>query len=330
MGHIERKLRGPRTCMGKSNTSPLTPVERSLDGTWYKRDDYHAPLGLGKINGSKLRQAQWLCRKAKERGYAGIVSGAVAGSPQHPMVTWAAQQEGMSSLIVTAGSPKQHPMLSMAKDMGAEFKTSKVGYARTLDTISRRLGTSKNLFHLETNITVSERRNAPERVWDFHRIGGEQVKNLPSDIEVINIPAGSCNSATSVLVGIAENRRLFPALERIVLFGIGAFGSSDPYYIQKRLGYIGLASKIDYDGVYDFDTAGQYGSTRTSVGGRIHVSRYDLNGTGYCQYSDLMPCQRDGIRFHPRYEGKMMNYMAEFSVPRGEGHLIWVVGSEPK
>jgi hypothetical protein len=60
----------------------ITPVE-NVGGMWWKREDKFAPLGYGNINGSKLRQLIWLF---SQKAYPGVVSGAVTGSPQLPMV----------------------------------------------------------------------------------------------------------------------------------------------------------------------------------------------------------------------------------------------------
>jgi adenylate kinase family enzyme len=69
-------------CSWEDHLLDLTPVE-NIGGMWWKREDKFAPIGYGNINGSKLRQLIWLF---SQKRYPGVVSGAVTGSPQLPMV----------------------------------------------------------------------------------------------------------------------------------------------------------------------------------------------------------------------------------------------------
>lgn len=307
----------------------LSPTPITYGKNWaYKREDLFAPFGDKGINGSKLRQVFYLCELAKELGYKGIVSGAVSASPQHPMVTRVALKYGLSSLCVTGASKiEQYPMLFMAGKYGAEFHFSKVGYAPALNLISKNIAKEKNLFHLETNITVT---GEPDYLYKFHKIGARQVENLPRDLKTLMIPLGSCNSAVSVLVGLAEDP--LPNLEKIILFGIGAYGSSKPDYVPERMRKISQASGINYDGIFEFDLE-PHPQLAQFTGGRIKVVRYDLNGTGFCTYKDTMPAEQDGIVFHPRYEGKIIHYInrnkAEFAPYQNKDNCFWNVGVQP-
>lgn len=305
--------------------SPITAGEN-----WcYKREDLFLPFGDRGINGSKLRQVYHLCELATKMGKKGIVSGAVKDSPQHPMVTKIAAEYGLSSLCVT-GTKKieEYPMLKLASDFGATFVASKVGYAATLNAIARRIAKEENLFHLETNITVT---GDASYLHSFHEVGGYQVANVPHKVQTIFIPAGSCNSATSVMVGLAQD--FMPLVKEIVLFGIGAEGSRKPEYIPDRLKTISKSSGICYEDIFDFDLMRHPSIARLSTDQRVKVVRYDLNGTGFCKYEDCMPFTKDGIVFHPRYEGKILRYIEqnekEFASYENDSTCFWVVGSEP-
>ncbi len=317
--------------MTRTDWHGLTPITRGLDTQWsYKREDLFAPFGCGGINGSKLRQVYHLCECAVNRGYSGIVSGAVAASPQHPMVTRVAREHGLTSTVVTGASRiEAYPMLVMAGDYGAQFELSPVGYATTLNAIARKLAAGRRQYHLETNITLT---GTAQEVYDFHLVGAAQVANVPPGIEAMLIPAGSCNSAVSVLVGIAESP--VEELREVVLFGIGAQGSTDPGYIPNRLRQISEASGVDYADIYDIDIDRPVDVARKRTDGRIKVLRYDLNGSGYCKYADLMPGSRDGINFHPRYEGKIIRYVTdrgdEFRRYDNDRVCFWNVGTEPR
>lgn len=304
----------------------LTPITKGNEWN-YKREDLFAPFEKNGINGSKLRQVYYLCEKAVGLGYKGIVSGAVAGSPQHPMVTRVAKEYGLSSTIITgASSLEKYPMLFMAYKYGAEFEFSKVGYAAALNGLAKKFAEENNLFHLETNITIS---GTGKDLYDFHKIGAYQVENLPHKTKNIFIPAGSCNSVTSMLVGLAEN--MLPNLEKIVMFGIGAMGSNKPNFVPDRMRKIAEHTEVDYDSIFDFQTDEEPEFTKYN-GLQPAVIRHDLNGTGYCRYEDWMPFEQDGINFHPRYEGKVLNYIYNHYVSFADytDILFWNVGVEPK
>ena len=113
----------------------LTPVQL-VEGLYFKREDYFAPLGYRSINGSKLRQAIWLIDNfIKNNKAKGIVSGSVVGSPQHPMIAAICKHYDIKCLITT-GTDKieEHLYLKMAKNWGAEFYNAKVGYAKALQS----------------------------------------------------------------------------------------------------------------------------------------------------------------------------------------------------
>ena len=300
-----------------------TPVEK-IGGIYFKREDKFAPLGYGSINGAKLRQCIWLVNDwVKTKGIRGVVSGSVVGSPQHPFIASICKHFKIGCLIATGSKKYQdHLNMAMAEELGAKFHIAKIGYAKALQSISFKL--SERLHNhevLETNITVDERLNPPSRIEAFHRIGAEQVKNIPDDVETIIIPCGSCNSVVSILYGVG----LFKpkSLKNIVLMGIGNNGSNNLDYIPRRLSIISAVKKLKLTELFRFD----------NESGKYNIFHYNLNGSGYCSYSDLMPYNHSGLEFHPRYEGKCMNYINDnkemFSHFWTEKTLFWVVGNEP-
>jgi hypothetical protein len=64
------------------------------------------------------------------------------------------------------------------------------------------------------------------------------------------------------------------------------------------------------------------------------VETFDVFANDYTNYSKLMPFTCHGLRFHSRYEGKCMNYIADhptdFAPYLNDKTLFWIVGSEPK
>lgn len=305
----------------------LTPVEWH-DGLYFKREDKFAPLGYGSINGSKLRQCLWLVDTWYNQGIRGVISGSVAGSPQHPMIAGLCKHYNLGCLIATpVVDNSKYLNMAMAEEYGAKFYKTNIGYARALESISYKL--AKRLpAHavLETNITVDERRNPAIRISAFHEVGAHQVKNIPQDVESIIIPSGSCNSVTSILYGLAVNN--FPNLKNVVMLGIGNNGSNNLNYVSRRLEIIGSYLGVNIKDEFHFPWL------RKPKNPKYKVHHFDINGSGFCQYSDLMPAQISNIEFHPRYEGKCINFMNEnpelFDEFLAKKALFWIVGSEPK
>jgi hypothetical protein len=214
----------------------------------------------------------------------------------------------------------------LASRMGANFHVVKIGYARALQ--AKAFQVAKKLpGHevLETNITVDEKLNPPERIEAFHKIGSYQVGNIPAEVETMIIPCGSCNSVVSILYGIAMNPP--KGLKRVLLMGIGNNGSFNIKYIPDRLKII---SKVVGK---NLNASFRYTMFNDSNPG-IELIHHDINGTGYCTYSDWMPFNFGGIDLHPRYEGKVWNFMTEnpdkFSQYLNNRTLFWVVGNEPR
>jgi len=314
----------------------LSPVEKVGD-LYFKREDYFAPLGYGNINGSKLRVCIWLINKALEEGAKGVVHGAVSGSPQHPMVATICKHYGVPCIdIVGVQDIQGHKNLEIAKEMGVQFVFSNVGYAKTLESkaYDTRDKSHPDFFVLETNITVNEDRNSPERIRSFHNVGSYQSYNIPPHIETIILPAGSCNSCVGALFGIAEKRP--KNLKRVILCGIGNYGSKDPDYVRRRLQLIGAPDVYSWNNVVG--NAEVSGLPFTDEEDRIQVLHVDCyvrpdNHKQYTTYADLMPYNYHGIDLHPRYEGKIWNWIQDFGKLDdylNDKSMFWIVGSEPK
>ena len=55
----------------------------------------------------------------------------------------------------------------------------------------------------------------------------------------------------------------------------------------------------------------------------------NLNGEGYCKYTDTMEEKAGGIEFHPRYEGKCIRYLKEYKeFDWNKNSLFWIVGGD--
>jgi 1-aminocyclopropane-1-carboxylate deaminase/D-cysteine desulfhydrase-like pyridoxal-dependent ACC family enzyme len=325
----------------------LTPVEE-VNGIFFKREDKFAPLGYGGINGSKLRQCIWLTEQYVKtaKNPIGVISGTSVKSPQLPMGSAVAEHFGLKSIHVI-GSTKadiahKHENVNTATWFGAEFYINKhIAYnpvlQRRVQDILSKEERVKDYFYLEYGITVDHKVNSPERVERFHYVGSEQIKNIPEHITTLVIPAGSCNSCTSILYGLARFRP--KNLRDVYLIGIGP---NKIDFIEERLDIIENVSGVytkPFTRIYH-DTPNkqqQYESGLTSFftdntsDYNFNLHHYDLHTTNYVDYQEEMPYSYGGIEFHPTYEGKMMTYVNE-RMPNilGENTMVWIVGSKPR
>lgn len=285
----------------------LTPVE-PFGGIWLKREDRFAPLGYGNINGSKLRQLIWLF---SQNCKAGVTSGAVTGSPQLPMVAACANHWGIPCIQFTGGNGE---MVSAGEAFGATTELVNPGYAATLNAKAKKEAERRGWFHVETNITVEHKINPPERVEAFHRVGSEQCQNIPDHIETLLIPAGSCNSLTSILYGLARFKP--KSLKTIHLFRIMKNADKHRQWTSDRLGTIRRVTADPLPLPYKF------------------IEHNLVEGKKpYTSYNELRPYRHKGLEFHPRYEGKCLNYMKEnlgtFRPLLNEKTMFWIIGSMP-
>lgn len=315
----------------------LTPFEER-DGIWFKREDYFAPLGYGGINGSKLRQLVYLINDYyKSPTATGILTGASVLSPQISMSAIVAKHYDLPiTIVVGATKPTtagRHENVAIALDAGANFEYIPVAYnpalQRAVDTLLKEPAHQHD-YKLNYGITTPNSAPAAE-VEAFHRVGSHQVANIPPTVKTLAVPAGSCNSVTSILYGLA----LHPNnVERIILFGIGPTRLD---WIHYRLGQIEETTGIPLNARYarDYKHHRDLQNLHQQPGAPVLLQHYDLHHTKYATYQDSMPFHHAGIHFHPTYEGKVMHYIAqhpdwfpEYHSPDGQ-QAFWIVGSRP-
>lgn len=339
----------------------LTPVQLLEDNglkMYFKRGDFFAPLGYGGINGDKLRVAIWLMTEhLRNGGSPDIIHGTVVGSPQSPMATAVSRHFGGETITVLGATKPttaiKHDMVSMSAWFGSKFDIVGSGYNSTIQPRAKQLinESSKKPFYLEYGITTDHKieTNDALRICNFHGVGAHQVKNIPKSVSRLVIPAGSCNSCMSVLLGLA----LYPQehVKEIHLIGIGP---NRIRWMEERLRLIKsvdpvLFRKLDtFDRVYTDSpelmpgVSEQSGRHTNKLWGKkekkveevekpsFTVTHYDLHTTNWVRYNDLMPNQFGGVELHPRYEGKVLQYLKE-KLPHliSEDSMFWIVGSKP-
>ena len=274
----------------------LTPVEKIGD-LCFKRDDKFSPDGMH--NGSKFRQLIWLFSR---KSFPGVASGAVTHSPQLPMVAASAKHYGMEC-VQFSGARKN--MALAGEKFDAQTILVNPGYGPLLNRRAKDYAEAHGWLHIETNITLT---TSDADIEAFHRVGSEQVRNLPDHIETLIIPAGSRNSAVSILYGLHR----FPPnnLKKIILMNINKNLAKHENEMWQRLNACGVAGLP-----YQFET-------------------YDVFANGYTNYEKLMRFSYGSLAVHPRYEGKCFCYLrdhpATFQPYMNETTLFWIVGGESK
>ena len=285
----------------------MTPVEQKSDSMFYKRDDFYAPLGINSINGSKLRQLVWLFDREDPSKVDTVVSATnVAKSPQVIMTPAVAEHYGYRCINVAGGTnfnsinKKEMPMA--ATMFGAKYDIVcrsgfNVNIQKRAQLIMADLPRS---FNIERDITLHHNNpaNSAADLREFHSVGAQQVKNIPSDIEAIIMPFGSATSCTSVLLGLSEWKPF--SLKTIHLVNVGVDKREEMFYRLELMG----ADISMYDFVWH-DTQVPYDKL--------------LKGVSV-----------DDITFHCRYEAKVYQYLLD-SRPDliNERNLYWVIGSYP-
>ena len=292
-------------------TARLTPVENRA-GRWYKREDLYT--GPGGVNGSKWRQCQFLVSRLAAQNSPGVVTAASVLSPQLAMVAIACEDAGLPVVeIVGATTPEKagrHPSPGLAAAHGATIRSIGCAFNPNLQRAAKLFAEDTGYSVVNYGITTRADATVSE-VAEFHNVGSPQVQNLPPGLSTLIVPFGSGNSATSILIGLAQHPHLMP--RKIVLIGIG------PSRYEWALGRV--EAVLEFLGVEQPDFPLDY---------------YDLHASGEVSYQQKVKFNSDGITLHPTYEGKVAEWLSRNGEvapgwdERDNSACLWVIGSELK
>lgn len=301
-----------------------TPVENHA-GVYFKREDFFAPLGYNGVNGSKLRQLIYVINRGVNNGATRLISGASVKSPQLSMSTVVAAHFGIPTELIlgatysdTAG---RHPNVQVASRFGADFRIIPVAYNPALQReVKKQQELHPEAMTVEYGITLDHKKNPAADIAAFHELGANQLRNIP-EVEELIVPAGSCNTLTSVLYGIAKYH---PKIKRLFTLGIGPDKLS---WVYDRLKVIGEHEGIDILGKFARVDQGQKALPYTG----IEWEHYSLHDNKFSAYQDEMKEQYSDITFHPTYEGKMIRWLKQSRRLRADNsQCFWIVGSAPQ
>lgn len=289
----------------------LTPVHE-LDGVAFKRDDWFAPLGYGGINGGKVRQLTWLLNRQAAAGCKGVLYGCSVLSDVSARLTLTARHYGLPTHLVLGAthyrSAVKHENIAISDAAGAQLRFIKVAYNPQLQRETARLiDTPDYRGWYKLNYGVAPADDVPDDEFEaFYGLTARQVDNLPGRRTLV-VPAGSCNTAVSVIYGLAQRRPA--ALERLVLVAVGPDRRA---WLERRLRRLQRISGVP---VMEYLRG-------------LDVQRHDLHGSGFARYADKMPWRVGSMDFHPTYEGKLMTFFKRRQISL-EDTTVWVVGSQP-
>lgn len=338
----------------------------------FKRNDLFAPLGYGGVNGAKMMQMLWLIDRYFTQRISttpfrpGLLYAGSVKSPQLARVAALAKHFDLPCTLVIGSDPqkaqKANPNVRIAAMLGASFVKAPAPYNPVLQKVSQDLhktNSYRGFYLLEYGLSVE---GPIGRIKDFYDFGARQVINIPDDVETLLVPAGSGNTAITVLTGLA----LYPPkhLRRVILFGVGPSRIS---WFEERIRLMDDARFVQPGGGagQGVSVAGAYYRTYHSepalaamfndnhrrpgesvlpadrlealqdeVSGRPkkwELEYIDLHGTGFASYQDEMPRQVGHVPLYGTYEGKMWAYMEQhrerFEPLLTSGRtLFWIVG----
>lgn len=286
----------------------ITPVE-NREGILFKRDDL---LKFENGVSGKARTSIWLAERAWEMGATGLVYGGSVLAPALGRVASAAAYLGLKSRILIGSTPEiataKHPTVRVAAEAGAELVKTPVAYNPYLQKEAKRImdESEGEWFQVPYGVSTDPTWDS-ETLQEFFNCDVDQIiPVLESGATDLVVPFGSANAASGIFWGLAKHG--FGSLERIHLMGIGP---DKTQWFWERLASAGV-EKIDFDMNVEIN----------------HIPLHPL----FAEYSDRMPEEFLGIKFHPLYEGKMIRWLnqvkPEFWTRQDGTTCFWIVGSD--
>ncbi len=286
----------------EDHLTDLTPVENH-EGIWFKREDMFAPLGYGGPNGSKMRQLTYLFSLQVE-GASHVVTGASIQSPQLSMSAILGAHYGIPTRMIVYSKPHTiltHPNPRMAYGFGAEFEYVKSPYNTTIQSRVKECIVDSSMY-VPYGISMDHTQYSAEEILAFHYVGARQTMNIPDEVTRLIVPAGSCNSLCSVLLGLYHDHH---NIEQVYMIGIGP---DKMKWVAERMKIMGVdVAELPFDIRYE-----------------------NIQTNGYSEYSQKFKGENwDGINFHPTYEAKMWRWLGEQDeLVQDDSTCFWIVGSE--
>jgi hypothetical protein len=229
-------------CMLLETMQELTPVEE-YDGIQYKRDDTFLPFRDIPVNGGKLRQCLTLLynaeRAIKDHHQGTVITATSVHSPQGVIVTRAAKEFGMKSIIGFGNAKpveemiKKHKVIQTIKNLGGEvIVLSKMGYNNVLYSRLADINKVKNYYTVLFGINLD---TDPDAIVNSI---SHQVENLPDDLDTLVIPTGSGITSGGIIKGVYDRIKDGTMNKKIKIVSLQISGYDRTDTINKIIGTI--------------------------------------------------------------------------------------------
>jgi hypothetical protein len=279
-----------------------TPLELR-DGRWYKREDL-----LRYSNGvnGKVRTALHLAERARRDGAEELVYGGSVLAPALGRVASVAAYLGMDSTIVVGSDPDKairHRTVAVAVEAGAKLVRSPIAFNPGLQRRARAIAEASGgrVAQIAYGVSTPDTWSPAEVKAFLDCDAAEAAQVAASGATTLVLPFGSGNATSGVLHGLWKHGA--GSIKEIKLIGIGPDKRA---WLADRLDYVGV--KVDQLPEMDYIP--------------LHPH--------FAEYADLMPEHRDGIDFHPTYEGKVVRFLDLIAPPwwtrRDGSTALWIVG----
>ena len=273
----------------------LTPVQE-VNGLLIKRDDLYTPFGKGEVNGGKLRQCMMLTDSvlASESGAECLFTYCSIHSPQAPITAASARSHGLPCYSVYGGAKPENikalPMPRLAMKYGAEIIVgARSGRHSILYARTKSLAEKKRGFIVQYGINLIGYGDV------LLDAVAAQCENLPDKIENLVMTCGSGITASGVMIGLKKYGKEVKNVHLV------ATAPDRRAFIHDNL------RKYDADREFEYH------------------SLFDMKGF---QYEKGAKAVWGGIRLHPHYEAKTMQWFLQSGLHHSET-LFWIVGAEP-
>lgn len=280
-----------------TNKEELTPIEFH-NGIYFKRDDLFQPYKNMPISGGKVRQMIYLIEnrlKDIKENYANtIISGVSVESPQAVIISTVANAYGLNCILVYGNTKLENlqkkKITSNALKFCTRLEIAKASYQNVLDSyVDNLIHEEKPYFKIKFGINLENNQDA------IINSVADQVKNIPNDIDLVVVPAGSAIMFSSILKGMRKYNKSAKVI------GIQISGLDMSKTINKILDNEKLSS---YNAEMIIDKT------------------YNYHKKLKCQIAE-------GFELDPIYESKAYEYMNKHILPnyQGKNVLFWVVGN---
>ena len=279
----------------------LTPIEKINDNFYVKRDDLFIPYSDLPINGGKVRQCILLIENnlnyiKNECNNWVYTSGGIL-SPQSVILARVCKEYGINFKFFRGctSTPKSNNLLDICEHLGGVIdSTTKQGFENILNhTIEQHKLNGEKFFHVKFGINVeTDRKSIIDSV-------AEQVKNVPSDIDTIIVPCGSCIMISGIICGVKKYHK------NCKVIGIQIAG----YDRSKDIDNILNCGKVDLLNENDFN--------------------YELRLSKDYSYSRPIKKNIGNIELDKYYESKAFDYYDKYMKSEFENKkvLFWIVGN---